>query len=73
LAIAIEKIAETPYQFLKYFKRNLSESGFSADKKKFSWLLRGRKEVALFAVSLWRNIFAIVVKNYPKPDRSFKL
>jgi len=62
----IEKIAETPYQFLKrYFKRNLNESGFSADKRRFGWLLRqrreDRRETALFAIGLWHNIFTIRV------------
>jgi|Deesub1362B_J571_1020462.scaffolds.fasta_scaffold17513_2 transposase len=63
----IERIVEAPYKFMKrYFKRNLSESGFSADKRRFGWLIRqkreDRKEMALFAVGLWHNIFAVRVK-----------
>jgi transposase len=62
----IEKIAEAPYRFLKrYFKRNLSEAGFSADKRRFGWVVRqkreDRREMALFAVGLWHNIFAVRV------------
>jgi len=62
----IERIVEMPYRFLKrYFKRNLSEAGFSADKRRFGWLIRqrreGRREMALFAVGLWHNIFAVRV------------
>jgi len=63
----IERIVEAPYKFLKrYFKRNLSEAGFSADKRRFGWLIRqkreDRREMALFAVGLWHNVFAIRVK-----------
>ncbi|RJS71589.1 MAG: ISNCY family transposase [Candidatus Syntrophoarchaeum sp. WYZ-LMO15] len=63
----IERIIEAPYKFLKrYFKRNLSESGFSADKRRFGWLIRqkreDRREMALFAIGLWHNVFAIRVR-----------
>lgn len=62
----IERIVEAPYRFLKrYFKRNLSEAGFSADKRRFGWLIRqrreDRREMALFAVGLWHNVFAVRV------------
>ncbi len=62
----IERIVEMPYRFLKrYFKRNLSEAGFSADKRRFGWLIRqkreDRREMALFAVGLWHNVFAVKV------------
>ncbi len=41
----IERIVEAPYMFLKkYFKRNLSESGFSADKRRFGWLISQKRE-----------------------------
>jgi len=34
----LRKIACLPLDFLKrYFKRNLSEAGFSADKRRFGW------------------------------------
>jgi len=63
----IERIVKAPYIFLKrYFKRNLSEAGFSADKRRFGWLIRqrreDRREMALFAVGLWHNLFAIRVR-----------
>jgi len=63
----IERIVKAPYKFMKrYFKRNLSESGFSADKRRFGWLIRqkreDRREMALFAVGLWHNVFAVRVK-----------
>ncbi len=59
-------IDEASYRFLKrYFKRNLCDSGFSTDKGRFGWLImqkrEDRREMALFAVSLWHNIFAIKV------------
>jgi transposase len=62
----IERIVKAPYRFLKrYFKRNLSESGFSADKRRFGWVIRqkreDRREMALFAVALWHNVFAVRV------------
>lgn len=62
----IERIVEAPYRFLKrYFKRNLSEARFSADKRRFGWLIRqrreDRREMALFAVGLWHNVFAVRV------------
>ena len=41
----IERIIEAPYRFLKrYFKRNLSESGFSANKRRFGWLIRQKRD-----------------------------
>jgi len=62
----IERIVESPYRFLKrYFKRNLSEAGFSADKRRFGWVVRqkreDRREMALFAVGLLHNVFAVRV------------
>ncbi len=62
----IERIVEAPHKFLKrYFKRNLSESGFSADKRRFGWLIRqkreDKREMALFAIGLLHNLFAIRV------------
>jgi len=62
----IERIVESPYRLLKrYFKRNLSEAGFSADKRRFGWVVRqkreDRREMALLAVGLLHNIFAVRV------------
>ena len=45
-----------------YFKRNLSETGNSSDKRRFGWILpqkrRDRKELAIFAITLLHNILA---------------
>ena len=62
----IERAVGAPCRFLKrYFKRSLGEAGFSSDKRRFGWLIRqrreDRKEMALFAVELWHNIFAVRV------------
>ena len=50
----------------RYFKRNLSEPGFSVDKRRFEWLIRqkreDRRENALLAVEPWHNLFAIRVR-----------
>ena len=36
-----KEIVKSPYRFLKrHFKKNLSESGFSADKRRSRWLIR---------------------------------
>jgi transposase len=49
----------------QYFKRELSESGNSADKRRFGWVLRqrreDRKESALFSIAVLHNIFTIRV------------
>jgi len=57
---------EAPYRFLKrYFKKNLSEAGFSSGKRRFGWVVRqkreDRREMALFAIGLLHNIFAVRV------------
>ena len=76
----IERIVEAPYKFLKrYFKRNLSESGFSADKRRFGWLIRQKRgdgrEMVLFAVGLLHNLLQSGLGNFvPKvvnKDRNF--
>lgn len=61
------RIAEDPIAFLsRYFMRNLNESAFSADKKRFGGLVRQRREdrqeTALFSIAVWHNIYAIRVK-----------
>jgi transposase len=53
-----------PVDFLsEYFKTNLSESGFSADKSRFGRVVRQKREdrqqTALFANALFHNIYAI--------------
>lgn len=58
----IRKIMESPYLYLKdYLRRNLSEAGYSSDKKRFGWVIRqkrdDRRETALFSVALFHNIF----------------
>jgi len=53
-----------PYGYLKeYFLRNLSESAFSADKRRFGWMIRqrreDRREMAVFAICALHNIFSV--------------
>lgn len=62
----IRNILANPRVFLKrYFKRNLSESGFSADKRRFGWLIRqrreDRREMATFAIGVLHNVFTVRV------------
>lgn len=64
----IRKIIANPRTFLKrYFKRNLSESGFSADKRRFGWLIRqrreDRREMATFAIGVLHNVFTVRVSR----------
>ena len=63
----IKRMIEDPYLYLKnYYLRNLSESGFSADKRRFGWLIRqkreDRREMALFSITLLHNIFTVRVR-----------
>jgi len=58
----LRRILEDPYLFLKgYFLRCLSESGFSADKRRFGGLVRqkreDRREIALFSTAFFHNVF----------------
>jgi len=67
-SIIIKRIIEDPFMFMKnYFKRNLSECGFSSDKRRFGWVIRqkryDRRETALFAIGLLHNIFFVRVKT----------
>lgn len=60
------KILEDPIEYLKtYFLRNLSEAAFSADKRRFGWTIRqkreDRQEVAMFSIALLHNIFTVRV------------
>ena len=62
----IKRIIKDPVKYLEtYFKRNLSETGFSSDKRRFGWILpqkrRDRQEMAMFAIALLHNIFAVRV------------
>ena len=62
----IRNIIDSPYLFLKeYFKRNLSETGFSSDKKRFGGVIRqhreDRQETALFSIALLHNLFFVRV------------
>jgi transposase len=47
----------------EYFKRNNSESYFSADKKMFGWQVRQKREdridTALFCRDIWHNLFML--------------
>jgi transposase len=58
---------EDPYLFLKgYYLRNLCESGFSADKRRFGGLIRqkreDRRETAIFSTTFLHNIFTARVR-----------
>lgn len=62
-ARVIKRIAEDPFMYLKrYFMRNLSEAGYSADKRRFGWTIRQRREdrqeMAMFSIALLHNVFA---------------
>jgi len=64
----IKRIIEDPFMFMKnHFKRNLSECGFSSDKRRFGWVIRqkrdDRREASLFAIGLLHNIFFVKVKT----------
>jgi transposase len=63
----IKRILEDPYLFLKgYYLRCLSESGFSADKRRFGGLVRqkreDRREMALFSIAFLHNIFTVRIR-----------
>ena len=63
----IKRMIEDPYLFLKsYYLRNLSESGYSADKGRFGGVIRqkreDRREMALFSIALLHNIFTVRVR-----------
>jgi transposase len=65
-AKVFKEILEDPVQYLKtYFQRNLSEAGFSADKRRFGWVLRqkreDRQEMAMFSIAFLHNIFTVRV------------
>jgi len=65
-ARVVKRIVENPVLFLeKYFMRNLSEAGFSADKRRFGWTVRQRREdrqeSATFSIALLHNLFAVRV------------
>jgi transposase len=58
------KIRESPTKFLsEYFLRNVSESGFSSDKRRFERVIRqkrdDRRETALFSNAFLHNLYAI--------------
>jgi transposase len=63
----LRRVLEDPYLYLKgYFLRCLSESGFSADKRRFGGLVRqkreDRREIALFSIAFLHNIFTVRVR-----------
>jgi transposase len=66
-ACIIKRMIEDPYLFLKnYYLRNLSETGFSSDKRRFGGLIRqrreDRREMALFSIAFLHNIFTVRVR-----------
>ena len=63
----VKRMIEDPYLFLKsYYLRNLCESGFSADKRRFGGMIRqkreDRREMASFSIGLLHNIFTVRVR-----------
>ena len=62
----IRRMIEDPYLFLKnYYLRNLSETGFSADKRRFGGVIRqkrvDRQEMALMSIAFLHNVFTVRV------------
>ena len=58
------RIAESPLKFLMdYFQRNLSENGYSSDKRRFGGIIRQKREdrqmSALFSIGLLHNVFFV--------------
>jgi len=63
----LQHMQEDPYLFLKeYFLRNMSEAGFSADKRRFGGVVRqkrdDRQELALFSIAFLHNVFTTRVR-----------
>lgn len=56
-------VKNTPEYLGEYFKRENSESGWSADKKRFGWGIAQRKsdriDTADFCTELWHNMFQL--------------
>lgn len=64
----IRRIISCPLTYLKdYFKRNLSESGFSSDKRRFGGIIRQKREdrqsMAMLCIGFLHNLFFIRVQN----------
>ena len=64
----IRRMIMDPYLFLKnYYLRNLSETGFSADKRRFGGMIRqkrdDRQEMALMSIAFLHNIFTVRVRR----------
>lgn len=64
----IKRIIEAPFAYLKdYFKRNLSESGFSSDKRRFGGIIHQKKDdrqsMAMLAIGFLHNLFFIRVQK----------
>lgn len=63
----IKEMFIDPVGYLQqYFKRNLTETGISSDKRRFGWTIRqrleDRRENALFALTLLHNLFFIRIR-----------
>lgn len=63
----LRRMQEDPYLFLKgYYLRNLSEAGFSADKRRFGDVVRqkrdDRQDLALFSIMFLHNVFTVRVR-----------
>jgi len=60
----LTRFVKDTFGYLKeYFKRNNSESGFSADKKLFGWKINQKRDdridTAIFCKMIWRNLFLL--------------
>ena len=63
----LKQMVSDPYLFLRcYYLRNLSETGFSADKRRFGGVIRqrreDRREMACFSIAVLHNIFTVRVR-----------
>lgn len=64
----IRRILEGPLAYLReYFRRNLSESGYSSDKRRFGGIIRQRREdrqeSALMGIAFLHNLFFVRVPS----------
>lgn len=63
----LRNILEEPAEFVShYYKRNLSEAGFSSDKRRFGWQIRqvreDRRQTAMSTIALLHNIHSVRVQ-----------
>ncbi|HLD41555.1 MAG TPA: hypothetical protein VJB06_00830 [archaeon] len=64
----IRRILISPLEYLRtYFQRNLSESGYSSDKRRFGGIIYQKREdrqsMAMLAIGFLHNLFFIRVQK----------